>query len=224
MARKTVEESEQTRIRLMEAGTRLFAKYGFAYSTLDDIARCAGLSRGAVYWHFKGKGELLLSIMSAAVLPLEGFFVASADPATGFEHFASALNDTLTVPHHRDLCTILLKDGEIGTPDCPVVIRWRAVRHNLRTQLSMLITQRQPSATYPQAHLDALAHLMALSITGLIFESLYGPQPVEALIGPFLQTLRTLVHGADIGTRDTEPNPINLLAVGNRDVMLPFLE
>jgi AcrR family transcriptional regulator len=61
MARKTVEETEQTRIKLIAAGTRMFAKYGYAYSTLDDIAKCAGLSRGAVYWHFKGKGNLLLS-------------------------------------------------------------------------------------------------------------------------------------------------------------------
>ncbi|WP_194286573.1 hypothetical protein, partial [Pseudomonas helleri] len=44
----------------------------------------------------KGNRELLLSIMNASVLPLERFFVPAADPAQGFEHFARALNDTLT--------------------------------------------------------------------------------------------------------------------------------
>ncbi|MQU06917.1 TetR family transcriptional regulator [Pseudomonas helleri] len=53
MARKTVEESEQTCIKLMEAGIRMFAEYGYAYSALDDIAKCAGLSLGAGYGHFK---------------------------------------------------------------------------------------------------------------------------------------------------------------------------
>lgn len=225
MGRKTVEESEQTRLRLTEAGTRMFAKYGFAYSTLDDIARCAGLSRGAVYWHFKGKGELLQSILNAAVLPLEGFFAADADPREGFKHFAQALGDTLSVQHHRDLCTILLKDGEIGTPDCPVVIRWRVARQNLRAQLSLMLNaQRQSSAARSQEQLDGLAHLMALSITGLIIESLHSPQPVEALIGPYLQTLQALVDDMPAGVGGAGSMPINLRAVDNRDVMPTFLE
>lgn len=198
MARKTVEESEQTRLKLMEAGTRMFAKYGFAYSTLEDIASCAGLSRGAVYWHFKGKGELLLAIMNTAILPLEGFFIPSADPAKGFELFARALSDTLTVQHHRDVCTILLKDGEIGAPGCPVVVRWRLARQNLRVQLTLLLmAQAQMTAARTAVQLDALAHLMALSITGLIIEALHSPQPVEALTGPFVRTLQQLA-GADI--------------------------
>lgn len=199
MARKTLEESEQTRLRLMEAGTRMFAKYGYAYSTLEDIAKCAGLSRGAVYWHFKGKRELLLSIMNAWVLPLEGFFVPTAHPAQGFEHFARALNDTLNVQHHRDFCTILLKDGEIGAPECPVVIRWRVARQNLRTQLTLLlIALGEMSAQRTKSQLNALVHLMALSITGLVIESLHNPESTEALTGPFVHTLQELVSGGCI--------------------------
>lgn len=199
MARKTVEESEQTRIRLMEAGTRMFAEYGYAYSTLDDIAKCAGLSRGAVYWHFKGKGELLLSIMNASVLPLEGFFVPAADPMQSFEHFARALNDTLNVQHHRDFCTILLKDGEIGAPECPVVVRWRVARKNLRAQLTLLlIALGEVSTQRTAAQLNALTHLMALSITGLVIESLHSPKPTVTLTRPFLHTMQELVSGGRI--------------------------
>jgi AcrR family transcriptional regulator len=193
MARKTVEESEQTRIRLMEAGTRMFAEYGYAYSTLDDIAKCAGLSRGAVYWHFKGKGDLLLSIMNASVLPLEGFFVNADDPTPGFEHLARALNDTLDVRHYRDFCTILLKDGEIGAPECPVVLRWRVVQHNLRTQLTLLLTALGGSTQRTTVQLNALTHLMSMCITGLVIESLHSPDSTETLTGPFVHTLQKLV-------------------------------
>jgi AcrR family transcriptional regulator len=225
MARKTVEESEQTRLKLMEAGTRMFAQHGFAYSTLDDIARCAGLSRGAVYWHFKGKGDLLQSILNAAVLPLEKFFVACNDSANGFERFSRALSDTLNVQRHRDLCTILLKDSEVGTPECPVVVRWRVARQNLRAQLTLLLDAHGPlSPACSQGQRDALAHLMVLSITGLIIESLHTPQPCEELPGPFVQTLQALVYGADNRGEGTESAPIYLRAVSNRDVMDPFLE
>nr|ACA50467.1 TetR family regulatory protein [Pseudomonas fluorescens] len=198
MGRKTVEESEQTRLKLMEAGTRIFAKHGFAYSTLNDIAHFAGLSRGAVYWHFKGKWELLQSIMNAAVLPLEEFFVASA-PTKGLEHLLKALGDTLCVQHHRDLCTILLKDGEIGLLECPVVVRWRVAQENLRVQLKLLLRARQPAGMRSQEQLDALAHLIALSITGLITESLHNAQSVEKSISPLVQALRELLGCAGAG-------------------------
>lgn len=199
MARKTLEESEQTRLSLMEAGTRMFAKYGYADSTLEAIAKCAGLSRGAVYWHFKGKGELLLSIVNASVLPLEGFFVSAADPTQSFEHFTRALNDTLNVQRHRDFCTILLKDGEIGVSECPVVARWHVARKNLRTQLTLLlIALGEVSTQRTVAQLNALTHLMALSITGLVIESLHSPQPTEMLTGPFMHTLQELVSGGGI--------------------------
>jgi AcrR family transcriptional regulator len=199
MAKKTVEESEQTCFRLMETGTRMFAEYGYAYSTLDDIAKCAGLSRGALYGHIKGNRELLLSIMNASVLPLEGFFVPAADPAQGFEHFARALNDTLNVQHHRDFCTILLKDGEIGAPECPVVVRWHVARKNLRAQLTLLlIAMGKVSTQRTAAELKALAHLMALSNTGLIIESLHSPEPTETLTRPLVHTIQELVSGSGI--------------------------
>lgn len=205
MARKTFEESEQTRVRLMEAGTRMFAKYGYAHSTLEDIAKGAGLSRGAVYWHFKGKGELLLSIMNASVLPLEGFFVPTADPAQGFEHFARALNDTLNVQHHRDICTILLKNGAIGELECPVVVRWRVAMQNLRAQLVLLlIALGEVSTQRPNAQLNVLAHLMAMSITGLVFESIHNPGPTETLTASFVQTLQELVSSGGIAASDAE--------------------
>lgn len=171
----------------------MFAEYGYAYSTLDDIAKCAGLSRGAVYWHFKGKGDLLLSIMNASVLPLEGFFVNADDPTPGFEHLARALNDTLNVRHYRDFCTILLKDGEIGAPECPVVLRWRVVQHNLRTQLTLLLTALGGSTQRTTVQLNALTHLMSMCITGLVIESLHSPDSTETLTGPFVHTLQKLV-------------------------------
>jgi AcrR family transcriptional regulator len=199
MARKTPEESEQTRLKLMEAGMRMFAKYGYAYSTLDDIAQCAGLSRGAVYWHFKGKGELLQSILGASVFPLEAFFVPGADLAQGFEHFAKALHDTLAIQCHRDLCTILLKEGELGAPQCPVVMRWRAAQENLGAQLKLLLAAQNHYPVHRTlAEFEALVHLMELSITGLLVEALHSTQTPEQIIGPFVQTLKELAGGVGV--------------------------
>ncbi len=57
--RKTKEEAEATRENILDAGLKVFSKKGYVSTTLDDIAHEAGVTRGAVYWHFKnGKPEL----------------------------------------------------------------------------------------------------------------------------------------------------------------------
>ncbi|PJX34193.1 acrEF/envCD operon transcriptional regulator [Klebsiella sp. A-Nf5] len=58
MARKTKEEALRTRQLLIESAIQQFALRGGANTTLTDIADAAGVTRGAVYWHFASKTEL----------------------------------------------------------------------------------------------------------------------------------------------------------------------
>ena len=45
--------------RIFDAAAELFAHYGYAKTTIDDIAERAGVSKGAVYLHFRSKDDLL---------------------------------------------------------------------------------------------------------------------------------------------------------------------
>lgn len=58
MARKTKEEAQRTRQLLIESAIQQFALRGVTNTTLTDIADAAGVTRGAVYWHFASKTEL----------------------------------------------------------------------------------------------------------------------------------------------------------------------
>lgn len=58
MARKTKEEALKTRQMLLDAAIEQFALRGVSNTTLTDIADAAGVTRGAVYWHFSSKSEL----------------------------------------------------------------------------------------------------------------------------------------------------------------------
>lgn len=62
MARKTKAEAQKTRQLLIEAAIDQFAARGVASTTLTDIADAAGLTRGAVYWHFSSKAEIFNAI------------------------------------------------------------------------------------------------------------------------------------------------------------------
>jgi AcrR family transcriptional regulator len=62
MAKKTKEEAEKTRIKILYTALDLFFEKGYARTTLDDIAGACGVTRGAIYWHFKDKADLLLTL------------------------------------------------------------------------------------------------------------------------------------------------------------------
>ena len=58
MARRTKLEAEQTRHAILDAAERIFYAHGVTRTSLEEIAKHAGVTRGAVYWHFKDKIEL----------------------------------------------------------------------------------------------------------------------------------------------------------------------
>lgn len=71
MVRKTKAEAETTRVELLDAAERLFVTQGVSHTSLQDIAAAAGVTRGAVYWHFKDKSDLFNAMVDRVVLPLE---------------------------------------------------------------------------------------------------------------------------------------------------------
>ena len=71
MARRTKEEALATRHALLDAAERVFGRRGVARTSLAEIAEEAGLTRGAVYWHFKDKADLFTAMMERVTLPLD---------------------------------------------------------------------------------------------------------------------------------------------------------
>ena len=63
MARRTKEEAEKTRARIMASALSLFAKKGYDRTTFNDIAARLKLTKGAVYWHFESKQALLMALL-----------------------------------------------------------------------------------------------------------------------------------------------------------------
>jgi AcrR family transcriptional regulator len=57
------ESQARTRQRILDAAARLFVSQGFAGTSLEDVAREAGFSKGAVYSNFAGKNDLFFAIV-----------------------------------------------------------------------------------------------------------------------------------------------------------------
>jgi TetR/AcrR family acrAB operon transcriptional repressor len=83
MARRTKAEAEATRHQILDAAEREFLARGVAHTRLQDVASAAGVTRGAIYWHFADKAALFNAMMDRACLPCEapdGCEVTAGDP------------------------------------------------------------------------------------------------------------------------------------------------
>ena len=82
MARRTKQEALETRNALIDAAELVFETSGVAGTALQAVAEAAGVTRGAVYWHFRDKGDLFNAMMDRAILPFEQqWLLASPDDA-----------------------------------------------------------------------------------------------------------------------------------------------
>lgn len=71
MARRTKLEAEQTREQILEAAEQVFLANGVAQTSLDQVAEGAGVTRGAIYWHFADKKALFRALLERVRLPQE---------------------------------------------------------------------------------------------------------------------------------------------------------
>ncbi|MEV0202585.1 TetR family transcriptional regulator [Nonomuraea sp. NPDC050691] len=142
MGRRTqAERTRATTGELVEAARLLFGRDGYAATSIDDVARAGGLTKGAVYHHFSGKADLfravfvrqqerLTSLIAEAAIrpgaaPTTGG--QDADPLEAVRRGARAFLLACAEPETR---RIVLLDG-------PAVLGWDEVRrieygHTLR--------------------------------------------------------------------------------------------
>lgn len=71
MARRTKEEAEETRVQILDAAERVFYAKGVSATSLADIAKDAGVTRGAIYWHFQNKIDVFQAMFDRLRLPLD---------------------------------------------------------------------------------------------------------------------------------------------------------
>ena len=71
MVRRTREAAAATREQLLDAAERVFRDHGVTRTSLAEVAAEAGVTRGAVYWHFRDKADLFAAMCERATLPMD---------------------------------------------------------------------------------------------------------------------------------------------------------
>ncbi|GAA5184052.1 TetR family transcriptional regulator [Niveibacterium umoris] len=145
MVRRTKEQAEATREQLLDAAETLFCEKGVASTTLDLIARAAGVTRGAVYWHFKNKAEIFEAVCDRATSPMETMLDTLAadpgeDPLGALERQArDILMMVATDTRMRSVLEILFRGFDGGAEFAEYLAREEENKRRCRCQIESVL-------------------------------------------------------------------------------------
>jgi TetR/AcrR family acrAB operon transcriptional repressor len=186
MVRRTKEEAQATRKLILDTAEVVFHERGVSRSSLNDIAQAAGLTRGAIYWHFKDKADVFNAMMERVILPLEETALRSGDPtlddplAYMRDSFTRALQLTVNDPQVRRVFEIATHKVEYVAETQAVRDRHLAGRDDclLQAQRGITLAMRRGQLTRRIPARAAALGLHAL-IDGLIQNWMLDPEAFD---------------------------------------------
>lgn len=149
MARRTKEDAQKTRATIMKAATELFYENGVTQTSLQKIAVKAGVTRGAIYWHFRDKVDVLHAIADENFLPNEELleqlsFQELDNPIETMREITNErMDDAIHDPIRRRVFTILMQRCEYIEEMHTLVERHRECHDRMFSRLSRIYEQAQ---------------------------------------------------------------------------------
>lgn len=203
MARKTKEDALETRNQLLDAAERMFLEKGFSHTSLADIAKAAGMTRGAIYWHFKNKAELFEAMVERVRLPVESLGdccteACDADPLGRLREFAVLLlKETARNQRRRRVFTIIFHRFEFNEEAKAIELRQQAAFVDSMQRIEQSLRQAQEKeqlSAVLSVHKAAIAY--QAYFTGLIANWLFFPggfdleKDAESMVDCFFDMLQ----------------------------------
>jgi AcrR family transcriptional regulator len=193
------ERRRLTRQRLLDAAAVVFARRGFAAASVDEIAKEAGYTTGAIYWHFKGKDDLFLAMAEEFAIDRvreidEVIGDGAVDPAERARRVCDQWMARLAADPVRFRVSIEFRSYAQEHPEVREALAHRvgAVREAAARQLARDEAAGQIDLPLPASDLAAV--IRALGI-GLAIERMTDPDAIrEELFGEFLYVLFRLLE------------------------------
>lgn len=196
------ERRRVTRQRLLDAAAVVFARRGFAAASVDEIAKEAGYTTGAIYWHFQGKEDLFLAMAEEfAIDRVREIDDVLGDSAIDAAERARLVGDQwmarLAANPVRFRVAIEFRNYAQEHPEVREALAHRvgAVREAGARQIAREADAGDLALPLPPSELSAVVRALGL---GLAIEWMTDPDAVRAdLFGDFLYVLFRLLAGAD---------------------------
>jgi len=186
MVRRTKEEAQETRSQILEAAEKAFFERGVARTTLADIASLAGVTRGAIYWHFSNKADLVQAMLNTLQEPLDEMARASEsedelDPLGWIRKLLIHLFQQVALdPKTRRINEILFHKCEFTDEMCDLRQQRRAVSLDCNVRIALALTNAVNRGQLPE-DLDTVRAAVSLHayIDGILYQWLLAPDSFE---------------------------------------------
>jgi len=146
MVKKTKKEAQATQTMILEAAARVILVRGVARTSLLDIAQEAGVTRGAVYWHFDNKEHVLRTLWEGLLREKDFFFQAmdGEDESDPLGFLVEQLFGHLKrLPHNskrQRLFRLLLNEHHAIGLGCPLPFNKQQVQRQRVEKVAALLT------------------------------------------------------------------------------------
>ena len=183
MPRKTKEEAMKTRANIMKAAGLAFYEKGVVSTSMQEIAQRAGVTRGAVYWHFRDKADLLREIADENFKLHEGLLdriIADApeDPLGVLEKSCQdSLRKITNDPHSRRVLTIIMNRCEYLEEMQPLLQRNQKCRAQVIERIAIVLQQaKNKRQLAPVWEPQTAARMLQNLILGFIMDEMEWPR------------------------------------------------
>lgn len=176
MARRTKAEAAATREALLDAAEEVFLEKGVARTSLEQIARHAGMTRGAVYWHFKNKADLFRALLERVRMPFEELVEEIDDPGLAeapLEAVRLACRQGFTRlerPRYRRVHAILIHHCEVFGDIDPLAMQNELAEEALGALLKYFTAAARLGQLQPDTSPELAARLMQAALSGLFHD------------------------------------------------------
>lgn len=176
MARRTKEEAQATRAALLDAAEYVFQQRGVSRTSLADIAQKAGVTRGALYWHFKNKADLFSAMLERVTSPMDADWESIKDGdgdllELWYAHLLRSLHQIVHDEQTRRVLQIAMQKVEHNEEMSPVVDQFIQV-HRVHADCERRVLEQAASAR--QVQLSAPAAKLANGVHSLVHGLIYG--------------------------------------------------
>jgi AcrR family transcriptional regulator len=182
-------QSEATRAKLLRVGRELFARRGYADVSTEEIVRRAGVTRGALYHHFRDKRDLFAAVVEQieqeVMEKVAETALAAGDP---WEQQSAAIGAYLDVCLEPAVQRIVLTDA----PSVLGLAAWREIEAKYGLALVQAGLQNIMEAGYIEDQpIEPLAHLVlgALTEGGLLIGRSEDRQAARRAVGDGLDRI-----------------------------------
>jgi len=198
-------KSLQRRDAILARATELFDRQGFANTSLDDIARAVGITREGIYYYFKNRSEILLSIIQPQSQGLvDGLRAVLDDDALDHRQRLEAAirNHLVRFDRYCLEMTVSLRDGYFDDSDADVLAVMNRFWKDYEQMWTELVQEGQEAGAFRAA---GDPKMIAFAILGMCnwLARWYDPKgstSIDDLIGDYSDVIANgLVAGPAAG-------------------------